>query len=119
VTSTKIFDGRLRILFSTTTQAVTVNGTQPYDNAPGGSRASMSQLDSVAAPYGDIVAFYPSLCFIPTASALAYTTTDLFHNIAADPNRCRTRRSTPFTPGHESRARRHHTPERRLDQKRS
>jgi hypothetical protein len=86
VTSTKIFDGRLRILFSTTTQAVTVNSTQPYDNAPGGSRASMSQLDSVAAPYGDIVAFYPSHCFIPTVSALAYNTTDLFHNIAADPN---------------------------------
>jgi hypothetical protein len=46
----------------------------------------MSQLDSVAAPYGDIVAFYPSHCFIPTVSALAYNTTDLFHNIAADPN---------------------------------
>ena len=85
VTSTKIFDGKLRILFSTTSQAVTVNGTQPYDNAPGGSRASMAQLDSVAAPYGDIVAYYPSHCFIPTVSALAYNTTDLFHNIAADP----------------------------------
>jgi hypothetical protein len=85
-TSTKIFDGRLRILFSTTTQAVTVNGTQPYDNAPGGLRASMSDLDSVAAPYGDIIALYSSHCFIPTVSALAYNTTDLFHNIAADPN---------------------------------
>jgi hypothetical protein len=86
VTSTKIFDGRLRILFSTTTQAVTVSGTQPYDNAPGGSRASMTELDTVAAPYGDIIALYPSHCFIPTVSALAYNTTDLFHNIAADPN---------------------------------
>jgi hypothetical protein len=86
VTSTKIFDGRLRILFSTTTQAVTVNGTQPYDNAPGGSRASMAQLDSVAAPYGDIIALYPSHCFIPTVSALAYNTADLVHNIAADPS---------------------------------
>jgi hypothetical protein len=86
VTSTKIFDGRLRILFSTTSQAVTVSGTQPYDNAPGGSRASMTELDTVAAPYGDIIALYPSHCFIPTASALAYNTTDLFHNIAADPD---------------------------------
>jgi hypothetical protein len=86
VTSTKIFDGRIRILFSTTSQAVTVNGTQPYDNAPGGTRASMSELDSVAAPYGNIIALYPSHCFIPTVSALAYNTTDLFHNIAADPN---------------------------------
>ncbi|HET9950276.1 MAG TPA: FlgD immunoglobulin-like domain containing protein [Candidatus Eisenbacteria bacterium] len=85
-TSTKIFDGRLRILFSTTSQAVTVSGTQPYDNAPGGWRASMAQLDSVAAPYGDIVAFYPNHCFIPTVSALAYNTSDLFHDIAADPD---------------------------------
>jgi hypothetical protein len=86
VTSTKIFDGKLRILFSTTSQAVTVSGTQPYDDAPGGSRASMAQLDSVVAPYGDIVALYPSHCFIPTVSALAYNTADLFHNIAADPD---------------------------------
>jgi hypothetical protein len=86
VTSTKIFDGRIRILFSTTTQAVTVSGTQPYDNAPGGWRGSMSDLDSVAAPYGDIVALHRNHCFIPTVSALAYNTTDLFHNIAADPD---------------------------------
>lgn len=85
-TSTKIFDGRLRILFSTTTQAVTVSGTQPYDNAPGGSRASMTQIDTVAAPYGDIIALHPSHCFISTVSALAFNTTDLFHNIAADPD---------------------------------
>lgn len=85
-TSTKIFDGKIRVLFITTaSQAVTVSGTQPYDNAPGGSRASMAQLDSVAAPYGDIVALYQSHCFIPTVSALAYNTTDLFHNIAGDP----------------------------------
>jgi hypothetical protein len=93
VTSTKIFDGKLRILFSTTSQAVTVSGTQPYDNAPGGSRATMSQLDSVAAPYGDIIALYPSHCFIPTVSALAYNTTDLFHDIAADPDPAS---NTPF-----------------------
>ncbi len=46
----------------------------------------MAQLDSVAAPYGDIIALYPSHCFIPTVSALAYNTADLFHDIAADPN---------------------------------
>lgn len=86
VTSTKIFDGRIRILFSTTSQAVTVNGTQPYDNAPGGWRGSMADLDSVAAPYGDIVALYPNHCFIPTVSALAYDTADLFHVIAGDPD---------------------------------
>jgi len=86
VTSTKIFDGRLRIVFPTTTLAVTVNGTQPYDSAPGGSRASMAELDSVDAPAGDILALYQSHCFIPTVSALAYDATDLYHNIAADPD---------------------------------
>ena len=86
-TSTKIFDGRIRVVFITTaSQQVTVNGTLPYDNAPGGFRSSMAQLDSVAAPYGNIVALHPSHCFIPTVSALAYGTADLFHNIAADPN---------------------------------
>ncbi|HKO21509.1 MAG TPA: FlgD immunoglobulin-like domain containing protein [Candidatus Eisenbacteria bacterium] len=86
-TSTKIFDGKIRVVFITTaSQAVTVSGTLPYDNAPGGSRASMAQLDSVAAPYGNIVALSPSHCFIPTVSALSYATPDLFHNIAADPN---------------------------------
>jgi hypothetical protein len=86
VTSTKIFDGRLRILFSTTSQAVIVSGTQPYDSAPGGFRATMTQLDTVAAPYGDIVALHPSHCFIPTVSALSYNAIDLFHDIAADPD---------------------------------
>jgi len=65
---------------------VTVNGTQPYDSAPGGYRASMTQLDTVAAPYGDIMALYASHCFIPTVSALAYNTADLFHNVATDPD---------------------------------
>jgi hypothetical protein len=86
VTNTTIFDGRLRILFSTTTEAVTVNGTQPYDNAPGGWRGSMADLDSVAAPYGDIVALHDNHCFIPTVSALAYDAAGLFQNIAADPD---------------------------------
>ena len=86
VTSTRIFDGRIRILFSTTSQAVTVGNTNPFDSAPGGSRASMAELDSVAAPYGDVLALHPSHCFIPTVSALAYATTDLLHNIAGDPD---------------------------------
>jgi hypothetical protein len=93
LTSTKIFDGSIRFLFIGNSQSVTVSGSQPYDNAPGGSRATMAEMDSVAAPYGDIVALYPSHCFIPTVSALAYNTSDLFHNISADPN---PRAQTPF-----------------------
>jgi len=86
VTTTKIFDGRVRILFSTTQQTLTTSNTKAYDNAPGGSRATMAEMDAVAAPYGDIIALYPSHCFIPTVSALAYDTPDLFHDIAADAN---------------------------------
>jgi hypothetical protein len=86
LTSTKVFDGRIRILFSTTSQSVIASGTQPCDNAPGGSRATMAEMDAVPAPYGDIVALYASHCFISTVSALAYATSDLFHDISADPD---------------------------------
>lgn len=78
-----IFDGRLRILFSTTTRTVTVSGTLPWDGAPGGSRASMAQLDTTAAPYGDIVALHPSHCFIPTVSSLALAGGGPFFDVAA------------------------------------
>jgi hypothetical protein len=84
--SDTVFRGRTRILFSTTTQTVIVNGTTPWDGAPGGSRASMAELDAVPAPYGDIVALYPSHCFVPTVSALALATTDPFFDIANTPN---------------------------------
>jgi hypothetical protein len=86
LSSRVIFDGRIRILFSDTRQTVTVSGTQPYDNAPGGWRATMTQMDEVSAPYGDIVALHPAHCFIPTVSALAFETSDLFHDVAGDPD---------------------------------
>jgi hypothetical protein len=81
-----VFDGSLRILFSTTTKQVTVAGTRPWDGAPGGYRASMTQLDTTAAPYGDVVALHPSHCFIPTISALALATSDPFFDIAGAPD---------------------------------
>jgi hypothetical protein len=65
---------------------VNVSGTQPYDNAPGGARNSMAQMDSTEAPYGDIVALHDFHCFIPTISALALETSDLFYDIVGDPN---------------------------------
>jgi len=74
----KIFDGRIRILFSDSQRAVTVNGTLPYDNAPGGWRASLAQLDTTQAPFGDIVALHDAHCFVPTVSALDVPTNDLF-----------------------------------------
>lgn len=65
---------------------VSVGGTRPYDSAPGGWRASMVALDTTQAPYGDIVALHPAHCFIPTVSALALDTDDLFYDIAGDPD---------------------------------
>jgi len=85
-TSHLIFNGSTRIIFSTTSQSVTVSGTKPWDGAPGGSRASFAELDAVAAPYGDIVALHPSHCFIPTVSSLDLATTDPFFNVAGAPN---------------------------------
>jgi hypothetical protein len=65
---------------------VTVAGTRPYDNAPGGSRSTMAELDATDPGYGDIVALHPNHCFIPTVSALAVATNDLFYDIAGDPD---------------------------------
>jgi len=81
-----IFDGYIRILIIPTTLQVTVSGTKPYDNAPGGWRASMADMDSTEAPYGDIIALHDHHCFIPTVSALAIDTEDLFYDIAGDPD---------------------------------
>jgi hypothetical protein len=81
-----IFDGYIRILIIPTSLTVTVSGTQPYDNAPGGWRSSMADMDSTEAPYGDIIALYDNHCFIPTISALAIDTSDLFYDIAGDPD---------------------------------
>ena len=82
----RIFQGSIRILFSTTSQAVDVSGTLPWDGAPGGSRASLAELDAVPAPYGDIVALHPAHCFIPTVSALALSTGDPFFAPAGAPD---------------------------------
>jgi hypothetical protein len=80
-----IFDGYIRILILPRSLTVTVSGTKPYDNAPGGWRSSMADMDSTEAPYGDIIALHDNHCFIPTISALALDTEDLFYDIAGDP----------------------------------
>lgn len=79
-----VFDGRIRITFiSDTRRTVTVASALPYDSAPGGWRASMAQLDTTQAPYGDIVALHDAHAFIPTVSALDLATGDLLFNVAA------------------------------------
>lgn len=84
--SAQILDGLISIIIPLASRSVTVSGTAPYDNAPGGYRGSMAQMDATTAPYGDIVAVHDNHCFIPTISALDLATTDLFYDIAGDPN---------------------------------
>jgi hypothetical protein len=79
-----ILDGYIRLLIIPTSQTVTVSGTRPYDSAPGGFRNTLADLDSSAAPYGDITALHPAHCFVPVVSALALDTTDLFYDVAGD-----------------------------------
>ncbi len=81
-----IFDGRTWIFFSTNQLSVNVSATRPYDNAPGGRRNSMAQMDSTDVSWGDIVALHTHHCFVPTVSALDLATNDLFYDIAGDPD---------------------------------
>jgi hypothetical protein len=85
--STKIFDGELNyFLLPDENLEITVSGTLPYDNAPGGRRDSMAQMDAVSAPFGNIVALHDNHCFIPTVASLALVTSDLFYDVDGDPN---------------------------------
>jgi pimeloyl-ACP methyl ester carboxylesterase len=83
-----IFQGMINQIwpFPDTYENVTVQPTWPWDNAPGGKRSSMAQMDSVAVPYGDIIALHQSHCFIPTISALGLAVSDPFYDIAGDPD---------------------------------
>jgi hypothetical protein len=85
--ATLIFDGLVDfILLPPDVTTVTVAGTSPFDNAPGGRRGSMAEMDSTAAPYGDIIALWSHHCFVPTVSALALSTGDLFFDVSAAPD---------------------------------
>ncbi len=72
---------------------VIVFSEKPYDNAPGGSRSTLADMDSISAPYGDIIALHGSHCFIPTVSALDLNVSDLFYNVLEDPQ---IMQKTPF-----------------------
>lgn len=85
--SQEIFYGLIDILLLPEDEvSVVVSGTAALDNAPGGWRGSMAELDTTEAPYGDIEALHPNHCFIPTVSALALETDDYFYDIAGDPD---------------------------------
>ncbi len=85
-TTAQVFHGVIDfILLPADELSVVVSGTAPWDNAPGGNRDSMFQMDTTAAPYGDIVALHDRHCFIPTVSALALPTADLFFDVDGTP----------------------------------
>jgi hypothetical protein len=67
-------------------QTVNINGAPPWDNAPGGYRNTMVELDQSAVPYGDIVALHANHCFIPTTSALGLVTDAPFRPIHGAPD---------------------------------
>jgi len=82
----QIFQGKIQIPLIINQQLnVSVFSLYPFDNAPGGYRITFAQIDSIQAPYGDIIALHPNHCFIPTVSALDLNVGDLFYNISADP----------------------------------
>jgi hypothetical protein len=81
-----VFDGGMNLIWPLpdTYRQVNLGGTLPWDNAPGGYRGSMAQMDATTAPYGDIIALHDNHCFVPTVSALALTGVGPFHDIAGD-----------------------------------
>jgi hypothetical protein len=83
-----VFDGLMDLIWPLpdTEMTVYVEGTRPFDSAPGGWRSSMAQMDSSQATYGDIIALHDNHCFVPTISALALDTEALFYDISGDPD---------------------------------
>jgi len=61
--SATIFRGIIDYLFPPpdVQTTVTVSGTAPYDNAPGGTRSTMADMDATMAPFGDIYPFVGEL----------------------------------------------------------
>ncbi len=81
--SQTIFRGEINLIWPLpdTDQTVSINGAPPWDNAPGGLRGSMGDLDASAVPYGDVIALHENHCFIPTTSALGLDSGEPFRPI--------------------------------------
>ncbi len=90
----QIFEGLIDPLIGATDQLdVSLFSPKPFDNAPGGTRPTFAEIDSLESPFGDIIALHPNHAYIPVVSALDIDTEDLFYNIAADPQ---IMQKTPF-----------------------
>jgi hypothetical protein len=86
---TKIFDGSIKIIWFIPTKSLTVkvSGSEPYDNAPGGTTDTAGQMKEADTDgHGTIKTNVSNHCFIPIISSLSINTDDLFYNISTDPN---------------------------------
>lgn len=82
-----IFEGLIDPLIGATEQLnASVFSPAPYDNCPGGSRATFAEMGELELPFGEIVVLLENHCFIPTVSTFDLATDDLFYNIENDPN---------------------------------
>ena len=85
--------GSIRILFSTTSQTVTVSNTQPWDGAPGGSRRVHGGARHDRGALRRHRRAVPVALLHFTVSALALNTTNPFFNVSGTPGLVRL---TPF-----------------------
>ncbi len=87
---TPIFEGEFDLLFFDADRLqVSIDGTMPYDNAPGGWRDSQATLAATDPFLGDITTDFPQHAFVSTISALdlrdeAGAPLSLFHDLSRD-----------------------------------
>jgi len=83
--SQAVFDGLIDLIWPLpdTQRTVTVNGTLPWDGAPGGYRSSLAEMDATSVPYGDVIALHDNHAFIPTVAALAMTGAQPFADLTS------------------------------------
>jgi hypothetical protein len=82
-----IMEGLASIPFVINEQVdVSVYSEHPWDNCPGGYRSTFAQIDSLEAPYGDIIALHDNHSYIPAISALDIDSDNAFYNFSADPS---------------------------------
>ena len=88
----QIMEGLIDVLIGADSQTdIFVDGTLPYDNAPGGWRPTQQQAADLDPGFGDILTNFPRHCFIPTVSALDLRDQngdplDLFYDAVNDPD---------------------------------
>ena len=76
-TSKRIFEGLYNpIGWTNESENVYVSNTRPLDNAPGAWINTFEEMGNIDPGYGDIIAYYPNHCFIPTISSLCLENTD-------------------------------------------